>query len=119
MQKSTRVPMCPEAHGIFALFNGPLRKCPELDSGNPSLWWHLHQDPLAQFEALERWSSQHFSTMVTPWEVFCRVSTAFEMSSGSFCVFLPHWPHFLEKVREGLHLHVYSGSVFFASKFRG
>ena len=33
--------------------------------------------------------------------VFCRVSTAFEMSSGSFCVCLPH---FLEKVRDGLHL---------------
>ena len=28
MQKSTRVPMCPEAHGMFAFFNGPLRKCP-------------------------------------------------------------------------------------------
>lgn len=24
-----------------------------------------HQDPLAQFEALERWSSRHFSAMVT------------------------------------------------------
>lgn len=32
-----------------------------------------HQDPLAQFEALERWSSRHFSAMVTQWfSVVCQ-----------------------------------------------
>lgn len=54
-----------------------------------------HQDPLAQFEALERWSSRHFSAMVTQWEGFLSCVNG-----------LQNEPHFLEKVRDGLHLHV-------------
>ena len=72
-----------------------------LDSGNSSLCGICIAS--GSFGTVRSFREVEFSAFLSHGYtvVFCRVSTAFEMSSGSFCVCLPH---FLEKVRDGLHL---------------